>query len=86
LLAVGGAALILVGFALLGLTEAPRHARYRLALARTAWRDERRERAPVDSARRSYRDRLGELPAGVQSGGRILSKEVADVARWLLGR
>jgi hypothetical protein len=83
---VGGAALILVGFALLGLTEMPRYARYRLALARTAWRDERRERAPVDTTARSYRARLAELPAAVGSGGRILSKEVADAARWLLGR
>jgi hypothetical protein len=78
--------LIFLGFALLGLTEAPRHARYRLALARTAWRDERRVRAQVETESRSYRARLGELPGAVQSGGRILSKEVADVARWLLGR
>jgi hypothetical protein len=77
---------MLLGFALLGLTEAPRHALDRLALARAAWRVDRREQGPVEAAQRSAHARLGELPAALLRGGRSFSREVAHLAGWLIGR
>jgi hypothetical protein len=86
-LGVLGAALMLLGIVLLGLTDAPRLARHRLALARATWRIERREQSSAEMpSSRSYRERLGEFPGSVQRGGRILSQEVVHTVKWLLGR
>jgi len=81
-----GVVLMLLGMALLGLTDAPRHAVRRLAMARAAWSGRADVAPPAPGEPSSHPGGLGNLPAAVERGGRILSTEVAHAVRWLLGR
>jgi len=81
---VVGVVLMVVGLALLSLTDVPRYARRRLAMVRAAWDGEAPGSAPSPGRRGAAA--LSGVPAAAGRAGRSLAGEAGRAVRWLVGR
>jgi hypothetical protein len=81
-----GVVLMVLGMALLGLTDAPRYAARRLAVVRAAWNGQARQAPPGSTPGHRGATALTDVPAAAGRAGRSLVDEVGHALRWLVGR